>query len=90
MIKYQIQTGNRYGCGLIGRLPYLLVRSAPDYQDRFAPDLGSAALVECLYCGRRYPENEVKWESVGEGVWVCKYWPSCHGEGVGFDIFRVM
>lgn len=72
-----------------GRLPCLFVRSVPDLQDFFAPDLESVHLVECFYCGRRYPENQIKWEPAGEGLWVCKYWPSCHGGGLGFDIYRI-
>jgi hypothetical protein len=66
-----------------------ILRAEPDYYDPFAPDPRSTEPVGCLHCGQIYPENEVKWETKGDGLWVCKYWPECQGAGVGFDIFRV-
>ena len=34
----------------------------PDYDDPFAPNPQSSAMVQCLHCGKRYEERKISWE----------------------------
>lgn len=56
-----------------------------DLNDPFAPDLKSEKIVMCIHCDQEYKEKEIKWDEKSE-LWVCKYWPTCDGAGLGFDI----
>jgi hypothetical protein len=70
--------------------PSGIIPMQPDYHDPFAAKPDSTQRMECLHCGKSYPENEVRYGikptvNAHEPYWWCPT-PKCDGAGVGFDI----